>query len=517
MKKRLLLFLITLLPMFANAGDFNGHNYVDLGLPSGKCWATTNYGANTPEGYGTYMDWSNNSAIASQWGAEWTTPSLDDILELENNCTWTWESYNGIKGYKVIGNNGNSIFLPASGYKMMGQSSAKKVGEWAYYWTLTPANGMAYIIMGTSAEVAYGQMNTSMTYLPIRPVTKESQSSQENNSNFDGEGTKNSPYQIKTSSDLTTLANLVNSGNSYSGIYFGLSDNIDMTETNFIPIGNQAHPFSGVFDGNGYVIKGITINSSSEIGLFGCTDGATINDVGIEEVHLDGESNIGGIVGNSQNTTITNCYTRGKTSGNDCVGALVGYSGLGTVIQNCFSSIQHTKANIYGSVGGLVGYNCGTIENCYFYGTINATSFQAWTTGGIVGYNHTSGKVYNCYFIKASKLNSRFDYCGSLNWGQCSGLATFDGSGITNSGTYLYELLNTWVNNNCNQGHYREWTRNGFPSFGENLTSGITTQSERESNEVVSVYDLQGRRLNSPKKGIKIIRFKNGTSKKVVR
>jgi hypothetical protein len=360
-------------------------------------------------------------------------------------------------------------------------------------------------------------MNTSMTYLPIRPVTKESQSSQENNSNFDGEGTKNSPYQIKTSSDLTTLANLVNSGNSYSGIYFGLSDNIDMTETNFIPIGNQAHPFSGVFDGNGYVIKGITINSSSEIGLFGCTDGATINDVGIEEVHLDGESNIGGIVGNSKNTTITNCYTRGKTSGNDCVGALVGYSGLGTVIQNCFSSIQHTKANIYGSVGGLVGYNCGTIENCYFYGTINATSFQAWTTGGIVGYNHTSGKVYNCYFIKASKLNSRFDYCGSLNWGQCSGLATFDGSGITNSGTYLYELLNTWVNNNCNQGHYREWTRNGFPSFGENLTSGITTQSERESNEVVSVYDLQGRRLNSPKKGIKIIRFKNGTSKKVVR
>ena len=85
--------------MFANAGDFNGHNYVDLGLPSGKCWATTNYGANTPEGYGTYMDWSNNSAIASQWGAEWTTPSLDDILELENNCTWTWENYNGINGY----------------------------------------------------------------------------------------------------------------------------------------------------------------------------------------------------------------------------------------------------------------------------------------------------------------------------------------------------------------------------------------------------------------------------------
>lgn len=338
-----------------------------------------------------------------------------------------------------------------------------------------------------------------------------------NASDFDGDGTKESPFQIKTVDNLSNLANLVNSGNSYSGFYFCLMNNIDMSDFSFVPIGHQGHPFSGNFDGHGFVVKGITVNGTSEIGLFGYTEGATINDVGIEKVHLDGESYIGGIVGNSQNTTITNCYTRGKTSGNDCVGALVGYSGLGTVIQNCFSSIQHTKANIYGSVGGLVGYNCGAIENCYFYGTINATSFQAWTTGGIVGYNDTSGKVYNCYFIKASILNSSFDYCGSLNWGQCSGLATFDGSGITNSGTYLYELLNTWVNNNCNQGHYREWTRDGFPSFGEYLTSGITTQSIGKSNEVVSMYDLQGHRLNGPKKGINIIRFKNGSSKKVVK
>lgn len=301
-----------------------------------------------------------------------------------------------------------------------------------------------------------------------------------NASDFDGEGTEDSPFQVKTASDLTNLASLVNSGNSYSGVYFCLTDNIDMTELSFIPIGNQEHPFSGLLDGKGFVIKGISVSGTSELGLFGYTDGAAINDIGIEEVYLDGESHIGGIVGNSQNTTITNCYTRGKTSGNDCVGSLVGYSGQGTIIQNCFSSIQHTRANIYGSVGGLVGYNCGTIENCYFYGTINATTFQEWTTGGIIGYNDTAGKVFNSYFLKASILNSNFDYCGSLNWGQCSGLATFDGSGTTNYGTYLPDLLNNWVVEHKNQGNYRKWSNESFPYFIE--------YAEREEQEDIPEY-----------------------------
>ncbi len=301
-----------------------------------------------------------------------------------------------------------------------------------------------------------------------------------NASDFDGDGTKDSPYQIKTKDNLANLANLVNSGNSYSGFYFCLTNNIDMTGFSFVPIGHQGHPFSGNFDGHGFVVKGITINSSSEIGLFGCTDGATINDIGIEDADLNSSSYIGGVVGYSNNTLITNCYTRGYIRGDYCDGAIVGYSGSGTVIQNCFSSIQHTKAQIYGQIGGLVGYNCGTLENSYFYGTINATSFQAWTTGGIVGYNDTSGKVYNCYFIKASILNSSFDYCGSLNWGQCSGLATFDGSGTTNYGTYLPNLLNNWVVEHRNQGYYRKWSSEGFPSFIE--------YAEHEEQKEVSEY-----------------------------
>ena len=299
------------------------------------------------------------------------------------------------------------------------------------------------------------------------------------NEGFDGEGTEQSPYLIKNASDLKQLASSVNSGNSYANTYFELSDNIDMTNETFDPIGNQDNHFSGLFDGRGFVIKGISVNADTYLGLFGYIENAFINDVGVEDANLTGWSYIGGIAGYSLNSVITNCYSRGFTNGNDCVGALVGYSGEGTVIQNCFSSMQHTKYQIYGSVGGLVGYNCGKLENSYFYGTINAKIFEKSTTGGIVGYNHTTGSIHYCYFIKYGDfMNGEFNYCGSLNWGECYSTESFDIYGTTASGSYLHAKLNTWVDDHCNEGHYRKWTSESFPSFREYAESVDPTDSK---------------------------------------
>ena len=284
--------------------------------------------------------------------------------------------------------------------------------------------------------------------------------------NFNGEGTEGYPYLIRKDTDLTRLSSLVNAGESFAGKYLKVSDNIDMTGISFAPIGNQEHPFSGNFDGGGYVIKGISIDATSYIGLFGNIESAFITDVGVEDLHIYGSSYIGGIAGYSKKSTITNCYTRGHSLGNDCVGALVGFSGEGTIIQNCFSSMQHTKYEIYGSVGGLVGYNCGKLENSYFYGTINAKIFQKSTTGGIVGYNHTTGSIHYCYFIKyADTMNGDFNYCGSLNWGDCNNTDSFDLLGITTSGYNLHSLLNKWVVEHSSEGRYKKWTNNSFPSL----------------------------------------------------
>lgn len=91
--------------------SINGHEYVDLGLPSGRVWATMNYGASSEEEYGSYLNWSSRSNIKNTWGEEWTTPTQSDINELINYCDFSWMFVgNSIYGFKVTGKNGKSIF-----------------------------------------------------------------------------------------------------------------------------------------------------------------------------------------------------------------------------------------------------------------------------------------------------------------------------------------------------------------------------------------------------------------------
>ena len=154
-------------------GMINGHQYVDLGLSSGLKWATCNVGADSPEDYGNYYAWgetetkaeytednsvtygqqlndiSGNAqydAAAANWGGSWRMPTRDEITELMYNCSWTPETQNGVDGFKVTGNNGNYIFIPASGYR--DGSSSYIYGE-CYYWSSTPhqySNDYSYIL-----------------------------------------------------------------------------------------------------------------------------------------------------------------------------------------------------------------------------------------------------------------------------------------------------------------------------------------------------------------------------------
>ena len=148
---------------FTTNGSINGRNWVDLGLPSGTKWATCNVGASRPHEYGNYYAWGETTTKASynqynsvtygqqmsdisgnatydaaraNWGSTWRMPTKTEMEELENNCTWTWTTQSGVNGMRVTGPNGNSIFLPATGY--CGGSSHDRVGELGYYWSSTP-------------------------------------------------------------------------------------------------------------------------------------------------------------------------------------------------------------------------------------------------------------------------------------------------------------------------------------------------------------------------------------------
>lgn len=137
----------------APSNYINGHEYVDLGLPSGTKWATCNVGASSPEEYGDYFAWGetkpkssyteenslthgkshstlqskgiinssrilnkNYDAASVNWGSTWRMPTEDELEELKKNCTWIWIDQDEKKGFKVIGDNGKSIFMPTAGY-----------------------------------------------------------------------------------------------------------------------------------------------------------------------------------------------------------------------------------------------------------------------------------------------------------------------------------------------------------------------------------------------------------------
>ena len=127
-----------------------GHEYVDLGLPSGLRWATCNSGAGSPEGYGNYLNFGE--AEDATWGGNWRCPTKSEWEELKSNCAWTWTTKDGVNGYEVVGSNGNSIFLPAAGYRY--GSSLYSVGSSGYYWSSSPysSSNAYYLYFDSSGQ-----------------------------------------------------------------------------------------------------------------------------------------------------------------------------------------------------------------------------------------------------------------------------------------------------------------------------------------------------------------------------
>lgn len=111
--------------------------YVDLGLPSGIKWATCNVGADKPEGYGDYFAWGKFDPSYVDLDSVWRMPTIEEWRELHENCTWTWTTLNGVDGYEVKGANGNSIFLPAAGWRNFDGSMYDVVSDGGY-WSSTP-------------------------------------------------------------------------------------------------------------------------------------------------------------------------------------------------------------------------------------------------------------------------------------------------------------------------------------------------------------------------------------------
>jgi len=145
-----------------------------------------------------------------------------------------------------------------------------------------------------------------------------------------GDGSSGNPYQIST---LEHLSWITENDDKWDSTYIQTA-NIDAFSTSgwdsdsvFSPIGNNSTKFTGSYDGDGYTINGLTIDreSTNYIGLFGYTNGATIQDLGVTNVNIKGKHYVGALVGRNEGSTISNCYSTGSVTGTGShVGGLAG-------------------------------------------------------------------------------------------------------------------------------------------------------------------------------------------------
>mgnify|MGYP001062291012 CR=1 FL=1 len=174
---------------------------VDLGL-SVK-WASHNVGAASPEQYGGYYAWgeTEEKTVYSEdsyayyksgtgyvpigdnisgtpydvarvkWGGVWRMPTLDEIKELINKCTWKWTTYKGVNGQLVTGPNGNSIFLPVAGVRW--DEYLYNEGSYGGYWSGTLGSGSEYDAYYLFFYSGYGYCGNSRECShTVRPVTE---------------------------------------------------------------------------------------------------------------------------------------------------------------------------------------------------------------------------------------------------------------------------------------------------------------------------------------------------------
>ena len=226
----------------------------------------------------------------------------------------------------------------------------------------------------------------------------------------------NGSYTVTSADGLINVAELVNGGKTDINITLG--KNIDLTGKGWTPIGtNYEKRYKGTFDGRGHTIKGLTVTTNDQfVGLFGYLNRAgTVKNVVMEGVQITSNQiyggSIGGVVGYSWGT-IENCSVSGSVSGTNCVGGVVGSQKAGSII-GCSSSAI-VKGTRY--VGGVAGEKWGTMTACYATGnvTLEIGSQNNLSGGGVVGLSG-GNRVLACYAI--GNVNSKGGSTGNVHIG----------------------------------------------------------------------------------------------------
>ena len=337
-----------------------------------------------------------------------------------------------------------------------------------------------------------------------------------------GSGTEADPYLIFTGAELAYLAASVNGGNSYSGKYFLLMNNIDLCGIEWTPIGtgvnygSSSYSFGGNFDGCGMTISNLYETKSRKFaGLFGVIHGATISNLGIDNAYIYDVYNgdyclVGGLAGSAADSNISNCYVvnsvlYGKYSSGLCaVGGMFGelYSSQETVVSNCFTNCEVTSSGSGNSAaGGLVGivdWDSGSakykINSCYTTGTVSSNA----STGGFIGLAWSDVIYINNSFTSAIVSNGSpkgafigRNNAATLHMNGCYYLSGQSNSVGSATATYADNLMSyEWLSSTLGWDFENVWTFDyendyaypvlqGFGGVGGNVHAHNYVETER--------------------------------------
>ena len=219
--------------------------------------------------------------------------------------------------------------------------------------------------------------------------------------------------------------------------HYVLQNDIDLNcseENQWVPIGGEgascaSNPFKGILDGKNYRIKGIYINGGEYKALFNYNSGtiqnlilsdgyinathfiggiAAVNNVSgkiincINQIEIHASYIVGGIVGRNSGI-IENCENREYLAIGSAGGGIAGENREGAIVKRCFNKNEMLLSD--NTIGGIVGSNSGTVEECYNLGNILAsTSYARYSKGGVVGRNY--GTIKKCYNLATVTGNS---------------------------------------------------------------------------------------------------------------
>ena len=334
-----------------------------------------------------------------------------------------------------------------------------------------------------------------------------------------GDGTSGNPYQISSLNNLFWLSQ--NSSVWSSGNYFIQTANIQAGQTTqivvndnpnwspwygFPPIGNLTNNFQGDYNGQGYVIDSISIQSAPDyLGLFGCVSNASIKNLGLTNgVFISNGTASGGLAGYVTNgSTIDNCYYTGSNTTNSNTGGLIGKAdGSNVVISNSYSSVGFINNSNNENIGGFIGLWEGTsnslIKQCYSSGVITTKYYNIHKCGGFAGY--TNSAIENCYSLV--RINTL-----SGGGGSAGGFGGFEDVNATTTNCYSSGSLGVTNNygfyitaNGTNQNCFFNSDSSGVIADSSGSSSGLNGVSIlgmlNEATFTAKTWDFQNETIN---------------------